>query len=562
MRAMILAAGFGTRLLPHTEKVPKPLFTLGGKTALEMSLESLARAGCDAAVVNVHHLADKIEAFLSKKSFPMPVFVSREPVILGAGGAIKKVENFWGDEPFLVVNSDIATDIDFKEVYEYHLARKNPVTVALTRCEAFDSVSVDERGLVRSFRRKGGLPGEGGGRLYTFTGIQVLEKKVLEYIPPGTFYGSIDAYESLMADGGTIGAFMAEHSRWRDIGNEERYRDAVLEIMAPQAFERAFSKPLSAAATCVALKGDGSDRKWSRIQDGTRSLVFVEHGIHADDGSTSEADSFVNIGKHLFERGAPVPEIVHHDVFSGFVFVQDLGDASLMDTVKDIGFGPAAEALYREAVESMVLMWRQGAVGFDPSWTWQSPSYDRALVLEKECRYFTDAFLRGHLHLNVSFDRLAPDFFRLADRAVEYGCPGFMHRDFQSRNIMVKDGHVFFIDFQAGRIGPVQYDLASLLNDPYVSLPETMRSRLLEYCAERFEQAANVPRERFLKGYRYCALARNLQILGAFSFLSGVKKKEWFAQFIPQALQTLKDNLGTFFPKDEFPLLKAVSGIS
>ena len=94
-----------------------------------------------------------------------------------------------------------------------------------------------------------------------------------------------------------------------------------------------------------------------------------------------------------------------------------------MDTVKDIGFGPAAEALYLEAVESLVRMWRQGAVGFDPSWTWQSPSYDRALVLEKECRYFTDAFLRGHLHLNVSFDRLAPDFFRLADRAWNIAVP-------------------------------------------------------------------------------------------------------------------------------------------
>ncbi len=561
MKALILAAGLGTRLLPYTEKTPKPLFSLGGKPLLEHTIERLVKAGCDCIAVNTHHLADRIETFLSAKSFPVPVFVSREQVVLGAGGAMKKLENFWGTEPFLVVNGDIVSDIDCDKAYRFHREHGCAATLALTDCDLFNSVAVDENGFVRKFLSPDERRAR-DGKILTFTGVQVLDRRILEYIPPGTFYSSIDAYANFLEDGGKIKACIPEGVYWKDIGSPERYREAVLDTMAPEAFCRAFSKVSGysvgkAPFPMVRLKGDGSDRAWHRIHNGERSLVVAEHGIHAGE-QTGEAEAFVKIGRHLFRKGVPVPEIHCHDIFSGIVFMRDLGDANLMETVLKEADPRAVEALYKKVVEKLCLMWSRGAEGFDPSWTWQTPRYDRALILEKECRYFTDAFLKNFLNMPVSFERLAPDFFRLADRATENSYEGFMHRDFQSRNIMVKNGEVHFIDFQGGRLGPIQYDLASLLIDPYTALDDSLQNRLLEYCLDCLKQTADVSPERFLKGYRYCAVSRNLQILGAFSFLGRVKKKDWFAQFVPRAMGTLRKNLDAFFPGGEFGLLKAV----
>ena len=91
--------------------------------------------------------------------------------------------------------------------------------------------------------------------------------------------------------------------------------------------------------------------------------------------------------------------------------------------------------------------------------------------------------------------------------------------------------------------------------DPYVSLPSSLQNRLLEDCADLYELETGVSKDNFIKGYRYCAVTRNLQILGAFGFLTRVKKKQSFAQYIPKALETLKLNLG-YFPKGMFPNLK------
>src|SRR4030042_3671664 len=111
MKALILAAGLGTRLKPHTLKTPKPLFPIFGKTNLDIIIEKLEAAGCDAITVNTHHLHHKIEDFLSARHYTIPVYSRYEPEILGTGGAIKNLADFWDDEPFLVINSDVVTDI-------------------------------------------------------------------------------------------------------------------------------------------------------------------------------------------------------------------------------------------------------------------------------------------------------------------------------------------------------------------------------------------------------------------------------------------------------------------
>jgi aminoglycoside/choline kinase family phosphotransferase/dTDP-glucose pyrophosphorylase len=554
MKAIILSAGLGTRLLPHTKHVPKPLFSLGGKPILEILIENLICAGCHSLMINTHHLGEKIEAFLSQKKFSIQVKISHEPDILGTGGAIKNVENFWDDTPFMVINCDIDTDIDFKKVYDFHLSHGYSATLVLTDSPEFNTVSCDFDGFITDFYLPKLSNHHPEKKRYTFTGIQVLNKEILGFIPGKTFYSIIDAYTSLIKSSRKIKSFFAMESYWKDIGTPERYREAILDRMIPEAFYKAFSEYPDTFPIITPLKGDGSDRDWFRITSGNKTLILADHGIHTGP-EPSEANSFVRIGNHLHSHGVPVPQIFHEDIFSGFVFMQDLGDTDLQKTVLDAKDSGTIRRLYEKVIINLCHMWIEGAKKFDPLWTFQTAHYDQHLILERECRYFVDAFLCGYLGLNIGFEDLASDFHYLAEQIQDYSCRGFMHRDFQSRNIMVNEAGVFFIDFQGGRSGPIQYDLASILIDPYTSLPQTLQQHLLKFCIEYLNTLKPIAHDRFQKGFNFCAISRNLQILGAFGFLSRIKKKIGFEKYIPQATRTLKSNL-KFFKDDEFKLLK------
>ena len=152
-------------------------------------------------------------------------------------------------------------------------------------------------------------------------------------------------------------------------------------------------------------------------------------------------------------------------------------------------------------------------------------------VLQGECRYFVQAFLNDYLGMDTAGEDLTSEFNRLADAIMAARPMGFMHRDFQSRNIMVMKNRFYLIDFQGGRIGPPHYDLASLLIDPYVDLPFAMRETLLVYFSEQLAQRTpGIPAAEIQNVYRYCALARNLQILGAYGFLTRRKGKPHFSR--------------------------------
>ncbi len=150
---------------------------------------------------------------------------------------------------------------------------------------------------------------------------------------------------------------------------------------------------------------------------------------------------------------------------------------------------------------------------------------------------------------NIDFDALEHEFELIADHALAGGMQGLMHRDCQSRNIMIHNNEPFFIDFQAARLGPLQYDLASLLIDPYVMLPRPVQTDLLAYAMDRLDMVSLDSRQRFVQSFDYCSLTRNLQILGAFAYLSQVKNKGWFETFIPPATASLKHWVRTRAPE-------------
>jgi aminoglycoside/choline kinase family phosphotransferase/dTDP-glucose pyrophosphorylase len=542
MKALILAAGLGTRLRPYTDHTPKPLFPILGRPLLDIMITKLIDAGCKAVIVNTHHLHDQIESFIAQQSYPIPTQTRYEPNILGTGGAIRNVKDFWNDQPFLVINADIVTTINLKRVYDFHCQHTHPATLVLADDPDFNSVFCNSDGFVTDLQHRSDMTNRSSMAALTFTGIQVLDPEILNFIPVETPSSSIDAYTRMISEGKKIKAYLSNKAYWKDIGTAERYKLAVFEVIAPEIFKQIFPNLQIGPICRNPFKGDGSDRQWSRLKMSSASMIVVDHGIK-EVARADAADAFVNIGRHLFARGVPVPQIYDADTFSGYVFLEDLGNLDLQTIVQQTDNFEKIISWYKSVIHLLIDFSTSGAEQFDVAWSYQTPRYSKELILENECRYFVEAFLNTYLGLEITYDDFKKEFEFLAENALQHALEGLMHRDFQSRNIMVKNDEFYFIDFQGSRRGPIQYDLASLLIDPYVQLPPEIQTQLLRYGLEKLKTDIYLNDENFRRCYRYCRLTRNLQILGAFGYLSRVKAKPHFEQYIPLAVQTLRRNL-------------------
>jgi len=313
------------------------------------------------------------------------------------------------------------------------------------------------------------------------------------------------------------------------------------------------------------LTGDGSDRLFFRIKTADEiSFIGVMPGnsfSKKTDKGRAEAMAAFNIGRHLKQRGIPVPEIIDFDQQTGARLFEDLGDTLLHDILpgssqEDTISWAAAKDIYMEIIETLLFMQISGSVRFNRKWCWDTQRYDKKLMLEKESGYFTESFCRQLLGIETFTPELADEFKLLAGRASRQPAVYFLHRDFQSRNIMITDGKARIIDFQAGRLGPLGYDLASLLIDPYAALPEELQQELLDHylhhlCTYGLDDLA------FLKGYPSLTIQRNLQILGAFAFLSHQRKKGFFRQYLKPAALSLYQRLATK-DADDYPCLRSL----
>jgi mannose-1-phosphate guanylyltransferase len=215
MQALLLAAGFGTRLRPYTLVRPKPLFPICNVPLLHILLEKLTTVGCKKIVVNSHHLADQIAAAVIDRP---GVILQHEPEILGTGGSLRQAVEHFTDGPVLVMNGDIYHDIDLCRLFEAHVAGSSAVTMALHNYPRFNTV----RG--RNDRVCGFGKAEAAESLLAFTGIHVLNREVIEQIPANGFFHIIDLYEQL-ALAGQISFVRVDGSFWQDIGTPADYLD-------------------------------------------------------------------------------------------------------------------------------------------------------------------------------------------------------------------------------------------------------------------------------------------------------------------------------------------------
>lgn len=307
------------------------------------------------------------------------------------------------------------------------------------------------------------------------------------------------------------------------------------------------------AWTCEQSGGDGSDRVFFRIRtaDGEKYLAVLPaadaaHGMR-------EALSAYHLGSHFQAYGAAVPEIYAFDAVSGLLVFEDLGETLLHGFIGAQG-GITGQVLsyYLEAVEKLAHLQIVCRRGFETRYCWDTPSYDMNVMTGRESGYFYDAFCQKLLGFGEMSAELRREFMQLAERVCREPADYVLHRDFQSRNLMLGRGGVRIIDFQGARLGPLAYDLASLLIDPYAALPEAYRQTILRHYAEAVRAHMPLDLERFMEGYYFMALQRNLQILGAFSYLSRQKGKSFFQQFIvPAAAQLqrlLAEGQGSSYP--------------
>jgi aminoglycoside/choline kinase family phosphotransferase len=304
------------------------------------------------------------------------------------------------------------------------------------------------------------------------------------------------------------------------------------------------------------LAADGSDRQFYRLKRSGDSLICLYHP-HPPGDPVTENDSYDAIGRHLRERGAPVPDIFTYCREEGWFLVQDLGDRLLQEHYRRQTEAESQLVLYGQALEALVDMQVLGTPGFSPAWCFDTPDYDADLVRHRECHYFVQAFVQGYLGLETRPEELSEDFELLLQRALYPRQKFLVHRDFQSRNLMVHQNRLWLIDFQGARLGPQQYDVAALLLDPYVNLSHSTQETLLAHYLVLLQEHLPVDPAVWRQKYDYVSLCRNLQILGAYGFLSRQKGKPFFQQFIPAACRSLQHRLESL-PSGDFPELRRI----
>lgn len=242
MKAMVLAAGLGTRLRPLTDERPKALVEIAGRTLLDITLARLRSFGVDQAIVNVHHFADMVVDYLkSHNNFGMRIEISREDMLLDTGGGLKRAAWFFleavGSEtqPFLLHNVDVVSAIDLGRMMQAHQENHSLATLAVQKRESSRQLLFDEQGQL-SGRRAGRdrepeiVRAAPNLQLLAFSGIHVISPRLLKMISEDGVFSIIDTYLRLTGQGETISAFRADEYYWRDLGKPESIIQAARDL--------------------------------------------------------------------------------------------------------------------------------------------------------------------------------------------------------------------------------------------------------------------------------------------------------------------------------------------
>ncbi len=227
MKAMIFAAGLGTRLRPITDKTPKPLVQIKGKTLLEITIQKLIENDFDEIIINVHHLADQIISFLNEKKINARIEISDESKqLLDTGGGLKKASWFFDDgKPFLVYNVDIVSNLDLKKIYHTHQQNEVIATLAVSKRKTSRYFIFDEEGILSGWQNVKTNEQKITRNITSinklaFSGIQVIDPELFKFFPEAEVFSIVDLYLTT-SKLEKIKSYQHEDSHWYDVGNME-----------------------------------------------------------------------------------------------------------------------------------------------------------------------------------------------------------------------------------------------------------------------------------------------------------------------------------------------------
>ncbi len=313
----------------------------------------------------------------------------------------------------------------------------------------------------------------------------------------------------------------------------------------------------SRPAAIVRVAADGSARTYRRLVGPDGRTVIGAVGPDPD-----ENRAFLAFSRTFRSIGLPVPEIYADDEAAGAWLGEDLGDTTLFDALLAARrpgepFPDESRATYRAVLEILPRFQVEGARAVDFDLAYPHAAFDRRSILW-DLNYFKYHFLKL-AHVPFHEGRMERDFEALADHLLEAEGDFFLYRDFQSRNVMLRDGAPWFIDYQGGRRGALQYDVASLLYDAKADLPQDEREALLVHYLATLSEYVDVDEDRWRTHWPGYVLVRALQALGAYGYRGFFERKPRFLESVPYAARNLERILAAGLPV-ELPEIEAALG--
>lgn len=498
-KAVVLAAGLGTRLRPFTCVTPKPLLPVWGESMLARMVAFLRGLGVEEIVVNCHYLHEQVESWCAANGCR----ASYEPEILGTGGVLNPLRDWIGKDDFYLVNGDIVIE-NFKGFKRFKGFDDETIGYALTIAEGPRTIEVEpESGFVTNWRSDDA----GYSGTFTYCGFALLSNRILDYVEPTGFSSIVTAYEKAMMAGKFVKAVMPKELLWEDAGTIPKFievnRDGEDDSFAD------FPQLKATGATDFKFLGArGSERVFF---DSDKGVVVLY-----DDATRKENALYAGHARWLKSKGIPVPEIVFDEPKLKTLVLEHVGCEKKMSLDE-----------YAEVVKTLVKFGKLGA-GDLPE---LMPAFDSAMW-EWERELFREHCLAALFSHDMSKE-VDLELKRVAD-ILEQEPKALVHRDFQSTNVLWKNGKLSFIDFQGMRLGPGIYDLASLVYDPYVELSDKHRAALIALYAKESD------RPEVVKVLPFAAVQRLVQCLGAYGRLISVGQPQ-FAKFVQPALVNLLD---------------------
>jgi len=287
--------------------------------------------------------------------------------------------------------------------------------------------------------------------------------------------------------------------------------------------------------TIEKLPHSGSSRIYYRFISGKINAIGVYNQ------NNIENNAFIKFTKHFRKYNLNVPEIYAEDLAKNIYLIEDLGNTDLLSWIKSIQnnqyFNSEIISKYKLVLKELINFQITASQDFDYSVCYPFSSFNKEAILF-DLNYFLIQYVKSG-KFSFDSDKLITDFNTFADYLLQENAEFFMYRDFQARNIMLKNNHPYFIDYQGGRKGPLQYDVASLLYQAKANIPEKLRLELFDFYMDEVEKTISIDRKRFIQHFYAFALVRILQTLGAYGLRGLVEGKSHFIESIVPALTNL-----------------------